>query len=111
MGSADLPSLVDIGSGAGFPGLVLALAMPEARFDLVEASGRKCAFIERVIAGVGIGNARVICLRAEEWGSARGRRAYSGAVVRAVGSARHPARVRGAAAFAGRQARGLEGTP
>jgi 16S rRNA (guanine527-N7)-methyltransferase len=78
--------LVDIGSGAGFPGLVLALALPAARFDLVEATARKCAFLERVVSGVGIPNARVVCLRAEEWASREGSCAYSGAVVRAVGS-------------------------
>jgi 16S rRNA (guanine527-N7)-methyltransferase len=78
--------VVDIGSGAGFPGLVLALALPAARFDLVEATARKCAFLERVVSGVGIANARVVCLRAEEWAAREGSCAYSGAVVRAVGS-------------------------
>ena len=85
-GLRDLPSIVDVGSGAGFPGLVLALAMPAARFDLVEASARKCAFIERVASRVGIGNVRVVCLRAEEWATREGAAAYSGVVVRAVGS-------------------------
>jgi 16S rRNA (guanine527-N7)-methyltransferase len=77
--------VVDIGTGAGFPGLVLALAMPEASFDLVEATTRKCAFLERVIAGVGIGNVRVVCARAEEWAAGEGSCAYDAAVVRAVG--------------------------
>jgi len=77
--------VVDIGSGAGFPGLVLALAMPEASFDLVEATTRKCAFLERVIAGVGIANVRVVCARAEEWAAGEGSCAYDAAVVRAVG--------------------------
>jgi len=77
--------VVDIGSGAGFPGLVLALAMPEASFDLVEATTRKCAFLERVIAKVKIANARVVCARAEEWAASEGSCAYDAAVVRAVG--------------------------
>jgi 16S rRNA (guanine527-N7)-methyltransferase len=77
--------VVDIGSGAGFPGLVLALAMPEASFDLVEATARKCAFLERVIAGVEIANVRVVCARAEEWAAGDGSGAYDAAVVRAVG--------------------------
>jgi 16S rRNA (guanine527-N7)-methyltransferase len=81
-----LSALVDIGSGAGFPGLVLALVMPAAHFDLVEASARKCAFMERAVAGLGIENVRVVNLRAEEWGASEGAAAYSGAVVRAVGS-------------------------
>jgi 16S rRNA (guanine527-N7)-methyltransferase len=80
-----LSRLVDVGSGAGFPGLVLAVAMPEARFDLVEASGRKCAFLERVIAGTGIPNARAVPLRAEEWARDEGAGAYTGVVMRAVG--------------------------
>lgn len=78
-------TVVDIGSGAGFPGLVLALALPAASFDLVEATARKCAFLERVIAAVGIANARVVCARAEDWAAGEGVGAYEAAVVRAVG--------------------------
>jgi 16S rRNA (guanine527-N7)-methyltransferase len=85
-GLRSLPSFVDIGSGAGFPGLVLATAMPTARFDLVEASSRKCAFLERIVDRVAIDNARVVCLRAEEWALKEGAGAYSAALVRAVGS-------------------------
>jgi 16S rRNA (guanine527-N7)-methyltransferase len=59
--------LVDIGSGAGFPGLPLAVALPEAEIALVESQARKCAFLERVSAEAGIENARVVCARAEEW--------------------------------------------
>src|SRR5439155_4436087 len=43
-----LSRLADIGSGAGFPGVVLAIAMPEAHLDLIEASSRKCFFLERL---------------------------------------------------------------
>jgi 16S rRNA (guanine527-N7)-methyltransferase len=59
--------LVDIGSGAGFPGLPLAVALPAAEIALVESQARKCAFLERVSAEAGIENARVVCARAEEW--------------------------------------------
>ena len=41
--------IADIGSGAGFPGLVLAVALPDARVDLIESVGRKCEFIQRAI--------------------------------------------------------------
>jgi 16S rRNA (guanine527-N7)-methyltransferase len=85
-GLRELSALLDIGSGAGFPGLVLSLAMPAAHFDLVEASARKCAFMERVVAGLGIENVRVVNMRAEEWGASEGAAAYSGVLVRAVGS-------------------------
>lgn len=59
--------IADLGAGAGFPGLALAVALPEAEVVLVESAGRKCAFMERAVEAAGIGNARVICARAEEW--------------------------------------------
>jgi 16S rRNA (guanine527-N7)-methyltransferase len=59
--------VADIGTGAGFPGLVLAAALPEAQVALVESAGRKCAWLERAIDEMGIGNARVVNARAEAW--------------------------------------------
>jgi 16S rRNA (guanine527-N7)-methyltransferase len=59
--------IADLGAGAGFPGLPLALALPGAHVDLVESLSRKCAFLERAIAAAGIVNASVGCARAEEW--------------------------------------------
>jgi 16S rRNA (guanine527-N7)-methyltransferase len=84
-GFAGLGSVVDIGSGAGFPGLALALAMPRASFDLLESVKRRCAFIERALAAVEVSNARAVCARAENWGTGAARETYDGAVVRAVG--------------------------
>jgi 16S rRNA (guanine527-N7)-methyltransferase len=63
-------AICDLGAGAGFPGLVLAVALPEARIDLLESIGRKCEFIERAIAAMELPNARVVCDRAESWGAA-----------------------------------------
>jgi 16S rRNA (guanine527-N7)-methyltransferase len=83
-GFRELDSVVDIGAGAGFPGLALAAAQPGTRFDLVESVRRKCDFLERAIAEAAMDNARVICSRAEEWAAGQGREAYGGAVVRAV---------------------------
>jgi 16S rRNA (guanine527-N7)-methyltransferase len=57
----------DLGSGGGFPGLVLAAALPDARFSLVESVGRKCAFLERAATEMGLGNVGVVNARAEEW--------------------------------------------
>src|SRR5919201_3546558 len=51
-------SLGDIGSGAGFPGLPLAAALPAARIDLIESARRKCAVIERLAEAAGVPNAR-----------------------------------------------------
>jgi 16S rRNA (guanine527-N7)-methyltransferase len=59
--------LADIGAGAGFPGLPLAVALPDAGVALVESSSRKCAFLERAAEAADAQNARVVCRRAEEW--------------------------------------------
>ncbi len=59
--------LADLGSGAGIPGLVLAIALPDATVSLVESQRRKCVFIESVALRLGLGWARVVCARAEEW--------------------------------------------
>jgi 16S rRNA (guanine527-N7)-methyltransferase len=66
-------SVADLGSGAGLPGLVLAAALPDARFSLIESQARKCAFIARAIAAMGLDNATAICVRAEEWADGIGR--------------------------------------
>lgn len=78
-------AIADIGSGAGFPGLVLAVALPDARVDLIESIGRKCEFIQRAIETAGIPNARVLNLRSEDLASAEGREAYEAVTARAVG--------------------------
>jgi 16S rRNA (guanine527-N7)-methyltransferase len=75
----------DIGAGAGFPGLVLAAALPQARIDLVESIGRKCEFMRRAIDAAGLENARVIEARSEELAGGEGREAYDVATARAVG--------------------------
>jgi 16S rRNA (guanine527-N7)-methyltransferase len=59
--------IADLGTGAGFPGLALAVALPESEVALVEAQARKCAFVERLCAAAQIANGRVVCARAEEW--------------------------------------------
>lgn len=77
-------SIADIGAGAGFPGLVLALELAAASVDLVESSRRKADMIARLVATAGIGNARPIHARVEEWGAGEGREAYDAATARAV---------------------------
>ncbi len=77
--------IADIGSGAGFPGLVLAVALPSARLDLIESVGRKCEFIERAIDAAGIANATVINARSEEVATGSGRETYDAVTARAVG--------------------------
>jgi 16S rRNA (guanine527-N7)-methyltransferase len=77
--------IADVGSGAGFPGLVLAAALPEATVDLVEASTRKCDFLGRATTAMGLANANVIPERAETWAAGAGHEAYDVVTVRAVG--------------------------
>jgi 16S rRNA (guanine527-N7)-methyltransferase len=84
----DLPAVVaatriaDLGSGAGFPGLPLAIALPDAHVSLVESNGRKCAFIDRAAAAADVDNASVVYTRAEQW--AEGREACDLVVARAL---------------------------
>jgi 16S rRNA (guanine527-N7)-methyltransferase len=75
--------IADIGSGAGFPGIALAVALPTAEIVLIESQRRRCEFLRRVCAHAGIGNARVICTRAEEW--REGLNANDAVVARALG--------------------------
>jgi 16S rRNA (guanine527-N7)-methyltransferase len=77
--------IADIGAGAGFPGLVLAVAQPDARVDLVESVGRKCEFMRRAIDAAGIPNAGVLNTRSEDLAAAEGREAYDAVTARAVG--------------------------
>jgi 16S rRNA (guanine527-N7)-methyltransferase len=65
--------VADLGAGAGFPGLALAAARPEARFVLVESVGRKCAFMDRAAAAAGLDNVEVVNGRAEAWAEGLGR--------------------------------------
>ena len=58
--------IADLGAGAGLPGLVLAIALPQAEVVLVESVGKKCAWLERTVEELGLENVRVACARAEE---------------------------------------------
>jgi 16S rRNA (guanine527-N7)-methyltransferase len=78
--------IADVGSGAGFPGLPLAIALPNARIDLVESNRRKSAVIERLIAAAGIANARPVPQRVEDWARLEGSGAYDAVTARAVSS-------------------------
>jgi 16S rRNA (guanine527-N7)-methyltransferase len=75
----------DIGAGAGFPGLALAVALPNAQVDLIESVGRKCDFMNRAIAAAGIPNATVLNTRSEDLATVEGRDAYDVVTARAVG--------------------------
>ena len=76
--------VVDVGSGGGSPGLPLAAARPDLRFDLLEATQKKCRFLEGWAAE--FETVEVVCARAEEHGRGGGREAYGTAVARALAS-------------------------
>ena len=59
--------LADLGSGAGVPGLALALTLPGASVALVESAARKCAFLKRAASSCEASNAYVVHARAESW--------------------------------------------
>lgn len=82
----DASRIADIGAGAGFPGIVLALVLPQAQVDLIESVSRKCDFMSEAIARAEIPNANVINARSEEHAAegVHGREAYDAVTARAV---------------------------
>lgn len=77
-------SIADIGSGAGFPALPLAIAKPDASFDPLESASRKVDLISRLAVAAGVANVRAVAVRAEAWAAADGRGAYDVVTARAV---------------------------
>lgn len=79
--------LVDVGSGAGFPGLALKILYPTMRLTLVESIGKKAAFCRHLATLLEMEQVEVLTLRAEELGQlAAHREKYDWAVARAVAS-------------------------
>lgn len=74
--------IADVGSGAGFPGIPLAIVKPEVRFALIESTGKKCRFLEHVRDVLQLGNVEVVQARAEAWKPAQ---RYDTVLARAVG--------------------------
>ena len=84
---AGAPRVIDLGSGGGLPGLVVAMAWPEVALDLLEANGRRAAFLRRAVEDLALGS-RVSVLegRAEACGREPGLRAhFEGALARSFG--------------------------
>jgi 16S rRNA (guanine527-N7)-methyltransferase len=77
--------VADIGSGAGFPGLPLAIARTGSAFSFVESQARRCVYLELAVAYVGVSNAAVVCARAESWVEGRG--AHDAVLARALAQA------------------------
>jgi 16S rRNA (guanine527-N7)-methyltransferase len=71
----DARRIADLGSGGGFPGLVMAIALPDARVALVESVGRKVDFLRGAIERLELANVEAIQARAEAWPEGMGAQA------------------------------------
>ncbi|MFM5889251.1 MAG: 16S rRNA (guanine(527)-N(7))-methyltransferase RsmG [Dolichospermum sp.] len=79
--------IIDIGTGAGFPGLPIALIFPNSQVKLLDSTGKKINFIETVLSALALNNAQTLLGRAEEIGQQyEHRQNYDVAVIRAVGN-------------------------
>ena len=80
--------VIDIGTGAGFPGIPVAIAFGNWTVTLLDSTRKKVAFLQTLLAQLGIQNATTVSIRAEELGQqSQYRQTYDIALVRAVGSA------------------------
>jgi 16S rRNA (guanine527-N7)-methyltransferase len=57
----------DVGTGAGLPGIPLAVARPEVRFTLLDSNGKKTRFVTQAVAELKLGNVEVVQARTEAW--------------------------------------------
>lgn len=84
--SAEAKTIIDIGSGGGLPGIPLAIVLPDLKFALLEATGKKAAFLKIAAQRLGLKNITIISDRAESAGhDVQHREKYDAAIIRAVG--------------------------
>lgn len=81
-------SICDIGSGAGFPGLVLAICFPNTKLTLIESNGKKCNFLNIVKDKLNLTNVTILNARAEEF-SKNNREVFDIVTARAVAPLKH----------------------
>lgn len=89
MGGGNGRSLIDVGTGAGFPGLPLKILYPQLRLTLVESVAKKTQFLQAVVTNLGLENVQIHAERVEVLGQmAVHRQQYDWAVARAVAELR-----------------------
>ncbi len=76
-------TVVDVGCGAGFPGMPLHILCPDCRLTLLDSLGKRIRFLQSCIDGMGLENIQAVHARAEEF-AAKHRESYDFAVSRAV---------------------------
>src|SRR5262249_10179534 len=76
-------SILDVGSGAGFPGIPLAVYFPQKQWTLLDSNGKKTRFLIQAVAELQLKNITVVNARMEQWQPAQ---PFNEIVVRAVGS-------------------------
>ena len=78
-------NLIDVGTGAGFPGLALKILYPNMKLTLVESVGKKAMFCQHIVSVLGLEHVNVVQARAEDLGhNSQHREKYDWAVARAV---------------------------
>ncbi|MDZ8089517.1 MAG: 16S rRNA (guanine(527)-N(7))-methyltransferase RsmG [Nostoc sp. DedQUE12b] len=82
------PTIIDIGTGAGFPGIPVTITVPNCTITLLDSTQKKITFLDNILTELGLTNAKTLVGRAEEIGQHRQYRlAYDIALIRAVGAA------------------------
>lgn len=76
-------NVLDLGTGAGFPGLVLAIVLPDKQFTLLDSRSKKIHFLRQMISELQCDNAQAIHVRAEDFQPLQ---QFDGIICRAVGS-------------------------
>lgn len=84
----DNQSICDLGSGAGFPGLVLAICFPSIKITLIEANAKKCNFLKMVKEKLKLNNTNIINARIEEYAK-NNREEFDVVTARAVAPIKH----------------------
>lgn len=98
--------IADVGSGAGFPGIPLAIVEPQRHFSLIESTGKKCRFLEHVREALELKNVEVVQSRAESY---KPEVRFDTVIARAVGPLADLVKVAGALVVGGGRLLAMKG--